>query len=198
MKKIQLASIVSLSIVLFACGGSGSEPTVGGTGGSNVNTSKEAFIKSISETSWLRECFYINNLKSAREYYFIINIRINSSLESITTAEMFDESDCNHHSLGTIIKFTTQLEITNKITSEESIEVYGLNTSFIEGPDFIDFHGHNLESPDITELYPPYSLIYLDNEKLYYGIGSGSNNGKSKETRHSSISLDDYFRQVLY
>ena len=111
---------------------------------------------------------------------------INSSLESITRAEVYISNDAtcsNHHSFLTKLTFTTQLEITDKIISEESIEAYGINTYFID-------------SPDITELPPSYSLIFLDSEKLYYGIDSGSNLGGSKETRHSSISLDDYFRKL--
>ncbi|MEH6385627.1 MAG: hypothetical protein V7780_13540 [Colwellia sp.] len=200
MNKIQLACIGGLSITLLACGGSGSDPVVGGSvesgsggsggsvgSGSVVNGSKEEFIKKISETSWLRECFpaYIHGLTDSNWSYFNIRISINSSLESITTAIPFSEQDCNHHSRGPTISFTTQLEVTDKIISEEGIEVYGLNSYLIESPYF-------------TELPPSYSLIYLDSEKLYYGIASGANSGMSKETRHSSISLDDYFWQGLY
>jgi hypothetical protein len=36
-----------------------------------------------------------------------------------------------------------------------------------------------------------------DSERLYYGIGSGVNAGESNETRHSSISLDNYFLKVV-
>ena len=197
MKIIQVASIVGLSMTLLACGGSGSgsavggsgsDSTVGGSGGnSTVDTTKVEFIKSISETSWKKECFFMNSedLTNPEGNYVAITISINASLESITTVKAFSEPDCNHHSAGPIRTFTTQLEITDKIISEESIEAYGLNTSFIE-------------SPDITELAPSYSLIYLDTEKLYFGSSSGSNSGESEQTRHSSISLDDYFRQVMY
>ena len=194
MKKMQLVSIVGLSMTLLACGGSGSDSaaggsdsTVGGSGGdSAVDTTKVEFVKSISATSWKKECFFMNldDLTNPGGNYVAITISINSSLESITTVKAFSEPDCNHHSAGPVRTSTTQLEITDKIFSEESIEVYGLNTSFIE-------------SPDITELAPSYSLIYLDTEKLYFGRSSGSNSGESEQTRHSSISLDDYFRQVL-
>jgi hypothetical protein len=189
MKKIQLASIVGLSITLLACGGSSSGSDVEGSdiGGSAVYASKEGFINKISATSWINECSHmnINGLTDSKWSYFDIKISINSSLESITTATQFSESDCNHHSRGETITFTTQLEVTDKIISEEGIEVYGLNTYFIE-------------SPDIAELSPSYSVIYLNSEKLYYGIASGSNSGKAKETRHASISLVDYFWQVRY
>lgn len=187
MKKIKLASIVILSLVLFACGGSGSDSTGADTTGSDtvVNTTKEAFIKRISGTSWGKECFHIDHdyFTIPENNYITFTITINSSLESITTAQAFSEATCNHHSYASKLTFTTQLEITDKIISEESIEVYGLNTYFIE-------------SPDITELPPSYSLIYLNSERLYYGIGSGANLGESKETRHSSISLDDYFLKL--
>jgi hypothetical protein len=193
MKKIQLASIVGLSMTLLACGGSGSDPagsendSSGADNGSVVYASKEEFIKKISETTWRRECFaaQINDLTDSKGSYFDINISINSSLETITTAIPYSESDCNHHSRGIRFTFKAQLEITDKIISEEGIEVYGLNTYFIE-------------NPDIAELPPTYSLIYLNSEKLYYGVAAGSNSGESKETRHSSISLDNYFLQVLY
>jgi hypothetical protein len=190
MKKFQLMSVVGLSITLFACGGSSSGSDVEGSdiegsdiGGSAVYASKEEFIKKISATSWINECSHmnINGLTDSKWSYFDIKISINSSLESITTAIQFSESDCNHHSRGEKITFTTQLEVTDKIISEEGIEVYGLNTYFIE-------------SPDIAELPPAYSVIYLNSEKLYYGTSSG----KAKETRHASISLDDYFWQVRY
>ena len=193
MTKVQLASILGLSITLLACGGSGSGSPVGDSGSSSPvgdsassTASKAEFIKSISGTNWTRECFSteISGLTDSEYKYFSINISISSSLESITTAYPFSQSDCNHHSSGRVIKFTTQLEVTDKVISENGIEVYGLNTTFIK-------------SSDITEQPTSYGLIYLNSEKLYFGIATGSNSGQSEETRHSSISLDRYFWQAL-
>lgn len=192
MKKFQLANIVVLSITLFACGGSGGDSAVDGSGGDSVvddfavDTTKELFIKNISETSWVKECVQIfhSYLTIPEDNFITITIGINSSLKSINKIEAFSEPTCNHHSLVTRLTFTTQLEITDKIISDESIEVYGLNTYFVE-------------SSDITELPPSYSLIYLDSERLYYGIDSGLNLGESNETRHTSISLDDYFSEIV-
>jgi len=186
MIKFQLMSVVGLSMTLFACGGSGNDSESASTaGGFPTETPKETFIKGIAGTAWVKDCFLINSsyLTIPDTNSLTITINIKASLESVTTVQAYAGPVCDHHTIGTRLTFTTQLEITDKIISEEGIETYGLNTVFIE-------------SPDLTELPPSYSLIYHNSERLYYGIGSGSNAGESNETRHSSISLDNYFLKV--
>ena len=78
----------------------------------------------------------------------------------------------------------SKFEITGKVISEESIEANGLNETFIY-------------SSDNRDLPPNYTLIYIDSEKLYFGQKSGSNLGETPETRHSSISLDNKFTQII-
>jgi|GEM_PF-1310762 len=187
MKKNQLSSIVCLSITLFACGGSGS----GSVDGSPeivpvIDTTKEVFIKKISATSWVKKCFHTSSkyLTIPEDSFISITISIDPSLESNTSVEVFSESTCSHHSVTKRLTFTDQIEIGEKVITEESINAYGINTFFVKSPDF-------------TELPPSYSLIYLNSERLYYGKATGENLGQSKETRHSSISLDDYFSKVV-
>jgi hypothetical protein len=134
----------------------------------------------------VKNCFHTSSryLTIPEDKFITITIDINPSLESVTTIEAFSASTCHHHSVETRLTFTTQLEIKDKVISEESIEAFGLDTYFID-------------SPDITALPVSYSLIYLGSEKLYYGIDSGTNLGETKETRHSSIYLDNYFTKVV-
>ncbi|PHR83959.1 MAG: hypothetical protein COA59_09980 [Colwellia sp.] len=78
----------------------------------------------------------------------------------------------------------SKFEITGKEISEESIEANGLNETFI----------YNSDNRDLP---PNYTLIYIDSEKLYFGQKTGSNLGETHETRHSSISLDNNFTQII-
>lgn len=78
----------------------------------------------------------------------------------------------------------SDFKILGKIISEESIAARGLDETFT----------YNSDSRDLP---PNYTLIYIDNEKLYFGQQSGENIGDTPETRHSSISLDDYFIKVI-
>jgi hypothetical protein len=86
------------------------------------------------------------------------------------------------------MKFNTidisTLEITGKVISEESIAANALNETF----------SYNSDNRDLP---PNYTLIYIDSEKLYFGQKSGSNLGLTPETRHSSISLYNNFKQIL-
>ena len=68
--------------------------------------------------------------------------------------------------------------------SEESIKANGLNEIF----------SYNSDNRDLP---PNYTLIYIDSEKLYFGQKSGLNLGETLKTRHSSISLNNYFRQII-
>jgi len=173
--KFKLVAVASLSITMFSCDDSENDTV--------VDTSKDAFIASISDTSWKKECFpvYIDSSLVAHNN---TTISISSSLQSTTKVKMYDSTDTECNSIVENITFKTQLEITDKIISEESIEAYGVDVSFIE-------------SADIPEFTSSYSLIYVDSERLYYGIDSGSNLGLTRETRHSSISLDDYLEKVV-
>jgi len=178
MKNISL-SIVLSSMVLFSCGGS--------EGNVATDTSKEDFIANLSNTSWKKECFPYNILStddSTVLWYINIRVSINSSLQSTYRTEYFRPTDtvCNSKMFDTIN--ISKFEITGKVISEESIETYGLNETFIYNSDKSD-------SP------PNYTLIYTDSEKLYFGQKSGSNLGKTPETRHSSISLDNYFSRII-
>jgi len=189
MKKIELAIVLSLSVALLGCGGSGSKSHVNKDHSGNdsiADTTKEELIEGISGESWMKECFLVRDyLTMTGENYITVTININSSLEATTTTHVYlpGYTSCNHHSFVESLSFTTQLEIKDKSISDESIEAYALNISF-------------KESPDITDIPTSYSLIYLDSEKLYFGKDSGENLGESTETRHSSISLDDYYQML--
>lgn len=180
MKKTSV--IIALStIALYACGGSDT------TNGVTSDNSKQELIAKLSNTSWNKECtpYYKNATENSTiSWYVNITIDIDSSLKTTYTTNYFRPTDtvCN----ATIFDTTdiSRLEITNKIMSEESIEAYGLNENFI-------YHS------DKSDALAVYTLIYLDSEKLYFGQASSSNNGDTAETRHSSISLDDYFTQII-
>ncbi|NQZ20868.1 MAG: hypothetical protein HRT53_02335 [Colwellia sp.] len=178
MKNISITIALS-SMFLFSCGGS--------EGDAATDTSKKDFIANLSNTSWKKECFPYSALStdnSTALWYINIKVSINSSLKSTYKTEFFHPTDtvCNSVMFNTID--ISKLEITDKVISEESIEAYGLNETFI----------YNSDSSDSA---PSYTLIYIDSEKLYFGQKSGSNIGKTPETRHSSISLNDYFSQVI-
>ena len=178
MKNISITIALS-SMILFSCGGS--------EGGAATETSKKDFIANLSNTSWEKECFPYRALStddSTVLWNINIKVSINSSLKSTYRTEFFRPSDtgCDSMMFNTID--ISKLEITDKVISEESIEAYGLNETFI-------YNSDNSNSA------PSYTLIYVDNEKLYFGQKSGSNIGKTPETRHSSISLDDYFSQII-
>jgi hypothetical protein len=111
-------------------------------------------------------------------------VLLNIVKKATNITEFFRPSDTACASMMFNTTDISRLEITDKIISEESIEAYGLNETFIF-------------SSDKTNLSPRYTLIYIDSERLYFGQKSGSNLGKTPETRHSSISLDDYFSQII-
>ena len=178
MKNISLTIALS-SMVLFSCGGSEDDIV--------TETSKKDFIATFSHTSWKKECFPYNNLStddSKVSWYINIKLRIDSSLKSTYITEFFRPTDTVCDSMVFNTTDISRYEITDKVISEESIEAYGLNETFI-------FNSDNSDPP------PSFTLIYIDSEKLYFGQKSGSNLGKTSETRHSSISFDDYFSQII-
>ncbi|MFT6986808.1 MAG: hypothetical protein ACJAT7_002652 [Psychromonas sp.] len=175
-KKFLLASLFGSSIILFACGGSSEDDPV-------VDTAKSVFVESLSGTSWERECYPVYDGATLRAYNNS-TLSINSTLQVTYNVELFAVADTTCNSLMQNVSFTSQFAITDKIISDESIETYGINSVFVD-------------SPDITEMASTYSLIYIDGENLHLGVNSGTNLGDSPETRHSSISLDDYFSKVL-
>ena len=66
--------IVGLSITLFAVGGSGSD--------SAVDTPKEVFIKRISETSWMKDCFPVfNYLTFSGHNYITLQLQLQLQLQ---------------------------------------------------------------------------------------------------------------------
>jgi hypothetical protein len=178
MKNISITIALS-SIVLFSCGGSEGYPP--------TETSKTDFIANLSNTSWKKECFPYSALSTDNStVLWNINIRlsIDSSLKSTYKTEFFRPTDTECDSMMFDTIDISKFEITGKVISEESIEAYGLNETFI-------YNSDNSDSP------PNYTLIYIDSEKLYFGQKSGSNLGETPETRYSSISLDNYFTQII-
>ncbi len=180
MKNLSMTIALS-SIFLFACGGSGSE------GDTATETPKNDFISKLSNTSWLKECSPYNKFSNdeSKEIWNVkIKLSIDSSLKSTYKTEFFHPTDTKCNSMMFDALDISRFAITGKVISEESIEANGLNETFI----------YNSDSRDLP---PNYTLIYIDSEKLYFGQKSGSNLGETPETRHSSISLDNYFTQVI-
>lgn len=180
MKNISLTIALS-SIVLFSCGGSSSNE------GTTNETPIKASITSLLNTNWEKECSPYNKL-SSNEINTLWNVKtrlsIDSSLKSTYKTTFFRPTDTACDAMVFDSLDISKFEITDNITSDESIEAFGLNETFI-------YHSDSLTS------LPSYTLIYIDSEKLYFGQKSGSNTGKTLETRHSSISLDNYFRQII-
>jgi hypothetical protein len=184
MKNISI-TIALASMVLFSCGGS--EGDGGSKGDATTEMSNQDVIANLSYTSWKKECFPYDKLStdgSPVSWYINIRLRIDSSMKATYKTEFFRPTDTACASMMFNTTDISRLEITDKIISEESIAAYGLNETFIF-------------SSDKNNPPPRYTLIYIDSERLYFGQKSGSNLGKTPETRHSSISLDDYFSQII-
>lgn len=175
-----MAGVIVTSITLFSCGGSGSSASDTNT---LPNTLQEEVIASLSDSSWRRECIPVYE-ESEIVAYHNNTLTINDSLQSISFVELFNETDTTCNSIVSSVTYTSQLDVLDEVISEESIEAFGLNSTPIDSPDGI-------------EIRLIYTLIYIDGEKLYFGQSSGSNVGDTPETRHSSISLDDYFSKVI-
>jgi hypothetical protein len=164
---------------LFSCGGSDADTA--------TETSKSDSIENLSNTSWEKECSAYNKLSSDElndSWNVKIELSIDSSLKSTYRTEFFHPTDTKCDSMMFNTLDISTFEVTGKVISEESIEAYGLNETFT-------YHSDN------SVPSPSYTLIYIDSEKLYFGQKSGTNLGKTPETRHSSISLDDYFSQII-
>jgi hypothetical protein len=177
MKNISITIALS-SMILFSCGGSEGDAS---------KTLKSDFIAKLSNTSWEKECSPYNKLSNdeLKDLWNVkIKLSIDSSLKSTYRTEFFRPTDTACDSMMFNTLDISKFEITGKVISEESIEANGLNETFIY-------------SSDNRDLPPNYTLIYIDSEKLYFGQKSGSNLGKTPETRHSSISLDNYFIQII-
>lgn len=178
MKK-KVITIALLSMVLFSCGGSKGDVT--------TETSKSDLKAKLSNTSWEKECSPYNKFSSdeLKEAWNVkIKLSIDSSLKSTYRTEYFHPTDTKCDSMIWDALDISKLDITGKIISEESIEANGLNETFT----------YNTGNRDLP---PNYTLIYINSERLYFGQKSGSNLGETPETRHSSISLDDYFTQII-
>ena len=174
------AIIALLTILLFSCGGSEGE-------GSATETLKKDPTVNLATTSWEKACFPDYDLSSDEPriaWYLSVKLTIDSSLTATYKTAFFRPTDTECHSMMFDALDISTFEITGKIISEESIVAYGLNETFI-------YNSDNSKRP------PNYSLIYIDSEKLYFGQNSGENLGETPQTRHSSISLDDYFSQVI-
>ncbi len=178
MKNISISFALS-SMLLFSCGGSG--------GDTATDTSKKDPAVNLSNTSWEKACSVYNKFSSGDSgtaWNVKIKLTIDSSLKATYKTAYFRPTDTKCDSMMFDTLDISKLDIKGKVISEESIAAYGLNESFI----------YSSENND-----PPmnYTLIYMSSEKLYFGQKSGKNHGETPETRHSSISLDDYFSQVV-
>jgi hypothetical protein len=177
MKNLTITIALS-SIFLFSCGGSEEDAA--------TETLKKDVIANLSNTSWEKECSPDNKLSSdeLNDLWNVkIKLSIDSSLKFTYRTKFFHPTDTACDSMMFDAIDISKFEITDKIISEESIEANGLNETFT----------YNSDNRDLP---PNYTLIYIDSEKLYFGQKSGSNLGKTPETRHSSISLDNHFTQI--
>ena len=178
MKNI-LITVALSSMVLFSCGGSG--------GDSTTEIPKGDFKEYLSNTSWIKECSSYNKLSTDEltdAWNVKISLSIDSALKVTYRTEYFHPADTECDSMMFNTLDISKFEITGKVMSEESVNANGLNEIFI-------FNSGNRDFP------PNYTLIYIDSEKLYFGQASGLNLGETPETRHSSISLDNYFSKII-
>mgnify|MGYP003115437066 CR=1 FL=1 len=178
MKIIPLTIALS-SMLLFSCGGSE------GDAASEIPNNDSLGV--LLDTSWKKDCFPYDVLSSDGStvlWYVNVKLSIDFSLKSTYKTEYFRPTDTTCDSKVFDSLGISKFEITGKVISEESIVSYGLNETFI----------YNSEDRDSSEIY---TLIYIDSEKLYFGQPSGLNIGETPQTRHSSISLDNYFSQIF-
>ena len=178
MKQLSF-TIVLISMLLASCGGSGSDSTSTPT----VNDP----VASLSSTVWKKECVPHRDIGSDDSHTLWnanVNLTIDASMKSTYKTEFFHPTDteCNVMMFDTL--HISSFEIAGKVMSEESVEAFRLNETFT--------YSSAKEMPAEN-----YTLIYIDSERLYFGQNSGDNLGKTPETRHSSISLDEYFSQIV-
>ena len=171
--------IALLLMGLFSCGGSENS--------SDNGTSTGDSKTKISNTYWEKECspynkFTSDELKDA--WNVKIELSIDSSLKATYRTQYFHPTDIECDLMMFDGLDISTLDIRGKVTTDEGIKVNALNETFT----------YNSDSRDLP---PNYTLIYIASEKLYFGQQTSENAGKTLETRHSSISLDNYFRQVI-
>jgi len=172
-------AIVFSSMALSSCGGS--------EGGSANETLTSDFQAKLSNTSWVKECSAYNKFSSDElkdAWNVKIKLSIDFSLNSTYRTEYFHPNDMKCNSMMFDTMDVSKFDIRGKVISEESIDANGLNETFT-------YNSGNRDLP------PNYTLIYIDGEKLYFGQRSAKNSGKTLEARHSSISLNNYFRKVI-
>ena len=177
MKNVRIAIVLS-SMVLSSCGGSEE--------GSANGTSTNDFQAKLSNTSWVKECSVYNKFASDElkdAWNVKIKLSIDSSLKTTYRTEYFHPNDKGCNSMMFDALDISQFDIRGKVITEESIEANGLNETYT-------YNSGNRDLP------PNYTLIYIDSEKLYFGQKTAKNSGKTLEARHSSISLDNYFRKI--
>jgi hypothetical protein len=178
MKNIWITIALSL-MVLSSCGSS--------EGDVATETLKSDFKVKLSNTSWEKGCSTYNKFLSdeLKDIWNVkIKLSIDSSLKSTYRTEYFQPTDTECSSMMFDAIDISKFDITGKVISEESIVADGLNETFT-------YNSGN------RDLLPNYTLIYIDSEKLYFGQKSVANLGETLETRHSSISLDNYFTQIV-
>jgi len=178
MKNTSIIIVLS-TMVLFSCGGAEED--------SAKETLKSDIIATLSNTYWEKECSPYNKLSNddlKDSWNVTIKVSIDSSMKSTYRTEYFSPTDTGCDSMMFDTLDISKLEIIGKVMSEESIEANALNETFVY-------------NSDNRVLAPNYTLIYFDSEKLYFGQKSGANLGKTPETRHSSISLDNNFIQII-
>lgn len=191
MKNISIV-FAFLSIALVSCGEtevgtdlSGANSTTTVTTATN-GTSDNSWASKLSNTFWEKECSSYNKLSTDElvdEWNVKISLSIDESLTSTYRIEYFHPTDTECGSMLWNALYMSTFDIRGKIISDESIEVNGLNETFV------------YSSRDET-LSSNYTLLYLNSEKLYFGQKSSLRLGETVDTRHSSISLDDYFTQI--
>ncbi len=178
MKNITVA-LVFLPLVLSSCGGS--------EGGSANGTSAHNFQATLANTSWEKECSAYNKFPGDElnhAWNVKIKLSIDSSLQSTYRTEYFHPNDTECRSMMFDALDISSFYIRGKVMSEESIDAHGLDEAFI-------YNSGN------RALSLNYTLIYVDGEKLYFGQKSVKNSGETLATRHSSISLNHYFRKII-
>ncbi|WP_286269104.1 hypothetical protein [Thalassotalea hakodatensis] len=177
MKNRTILITAFCSAMLFSCGGSEQ-----GTS----NTSKSDVKTTLTNTTWKSECSLYSKIPTdnTKELWNItIKLTIDSSLKATYRTEFFHPTDKACEVMMFDALDVSTFKVTGKVITDESIEANGLNETFI----------YNSDNRDLPTNY---TLIYMDSEKLYFGQNSGSNLGETPETRHSSISLDNYFTQI--
>lgn len=178
MKNLRIV-VGLVAMILSGCGGSDA--------GSANKTSISELQTQLSNTAWEKECSVYNKFPSDRlpdAWNVKIRLSIDASLQATYRTEYFQPNDTTCKSMMFDTLDVTKLELAGKFISDESIEVYGLNETFLYNSD-----GRNLSQN--------YTLVYVHSEKLYFGKSSAKNSGKEPGVRHSSISLNDYFRKVI-